>query len=184
MTRVGREPADSRSARIGPPVARWSRSEPIRPLGVGARNEPRIERCPARDRYAVPLGPGALLRDSPPAAAAPGSVFSLGDLLEDQFVDSEIRDSSLQPGVLRFQFFQPPGLVGFHPAVAFAPATVRLVANTDLLAGLADGFPLAQQDVGSPKLLNDLFGAVSFPRHGSSPQLAFYHFRSGPDISG
>jgi hypothetical protein len=32
---------------------------------------------------------------------------------------------------------------------------------------LADGFPLAQQNVGAPKLLNDLFGVVSFLRHGS-----------------
>jgi hypothetical protein len=36
-----------------------------------------------------------------------------------------------------------------------------------LLAGLADGFPLAKQNIGSPKLMNDLFGVVLFLRHGS-----------------
>jgi hypothetical protein len=39
--------------------------------------------------------PGGLSRDAPPAAAALGSVFSLGHLFEDQFVDREICDSSL-----------------------------------------------------------------------------------------
>jgi hypothetical protein len=29
----------------------------------------------------------------------------------------------------------------FHPAVDLAPAIVGLVADTDLLAGLVDGFP-------------------------------------------
>jgi len=35
------------------------------------------------------------------------------------------------------------------------------------LAGLADGFSVAQQNVGFPKLVNDLFGVVPFLRHGS-----------------
>ncbi len=29
--------------------------------------------------------------------------------------------------------------------------------------------PLAKQDVGSPRFMNDLFGVVSFHRHGSDP---------------
>ncbi len=41
------------------------------------------------------------------------------------------------------------------------------VADADLLTGLADGFPLAQQNVGAPELLNDLLGVVPFLRHGS-----------------
>jgi hypothetical protein len=41
------------------------------------------------------------------------------------------------------------------------------VADADLLAGLADGFPLAQQNVGCPELVNDLFGVIPFLRHGS-----------------
>ncbi len=95
---------------------------------------------PARGKCAVPIDPSGLSRDSPPAAAALGSVFSLGDFLEDQFVNGEIRDGSLQPDVLRFQLFQPPGLIDFHPAVGLAPAIVGLVADADLLAGLADAF--------------------------------------------
>jgi hypothetical protein len=51
--------------------------------------------------------------------------------------------------------------------VAFALIWTGLVADSDLLAGLADGFPLAKQNVGSPKLLKNLFGVVSFFRHGS-----------------
>ncbi|MCH7645523.1 MAG: restriction endonuclease, partial [Myxococcales bacterium] len=42
-----------------------------------------------------------------------------------------------------------------------------MVADTDLLAGLADGFPLAEQDVSSPKLVNDFFRVIPFLRHGS-----------------
>ncbi len=98
---------------------------------------------------------------------SPGSVFSPSDLLENQFVDREISNGSLQPGVLRLQFFQPPGLIDFHPPVDLAPAIVGLVADADLLAGRADGFPLAQQNVGFAELGNDLFGAVPFLRQGS-----------------
>jgi len=75
---------------------------PIRPRGVGARNELRIARCPTRDRYVVANNPSEFSRGSPPAAAALGSVFSLGDLFEDQLVNREVRNGSLQPGVLRF----------------------------------------------------------------------------------
>jgi hypothetical protein len=53
-----------------------------------------------------------------------------------------------------------PGLIDFHPAVDFAPAIVALVADTDLLAGLADGFPLTEQNVGFPELVDDLFGTA------------------------
>ena len=50
-----------------------------------------------------------------------------------------------------------------------ALALVGLVADTELLAGLADAFPLAEQNVGFAKLVSDLFGVVSFLRHGSDP---------------
>ena len=39
---------------------------------------------------------------------------------------------------------QPPSLIDFHPAVGFTPVIVGLVADADLLSGLADGFPLTQ----------------------------------------
>jgi hypothetical protein len=32
---------------------------------------------------------------------------------------------------------------------------------------LADGFPLAQQNVGFPKLVNEFFGVIPFLRYGS-----------------
>jgi hypothetical protein len=44
---------------------------------------------------------------------------------------------------------------------------VGLVADTDLLAGLAFGFPMAEQNVGFPKLVNNLFGVLPFLWHGS-----------------
>jgi hypothetical protein len=36
-----------------------------------------------------------------------------------------------------------------------------------MLTGLADGLPLAQQNIDFSKLVEDLFGAIPFPRHGS-----------------
>jgi hypothetical protein len=41
------------------------------------------------------------------------------------------------------------------------------VADTELLAGLTDGFPLAEQNLGSSELVDDLFGGIPFLRHGS-----------------
>ncbi len=84
--------------------------------------------------------------------------------------------AEVSPRVLRFQFFQPLGLVDFHPAVDLAPAIVGLVADTDLLAGLADGFPLAQQNVGFPKLVDDLFG-VCGADPGRCPGAVFTRLR-------
>ncbi len=60
---------------------------------------------------------------------------------------------------------------------AWLTAIVGLVADTDLLAGLADGFPLAEQNVGFSKLVNDLFGVIPFLRHGSDlPRWLFTTF--------
>jgi hypothetical protein len=44
------------------------------------------------------------------------------------------------PGLDLVYAFEPLGLVNFRPAVGLAPAIVCLVADTNLFAGLADGF--------------------------------------------
>jgi hypothetical protein len=50
------------------------------------------------------------------------------------------------PGLeLVYAAFEPLGRVDFRPTVDLAPARVCLVADTDLLADLADGFSLARQ---------------------------------------
>ena len=134
---------------------------------VGARNVPRIGRCPARDGCAVPMGPGALFRDASPVAAALDSAFSLGNVFEGPLVDAVICDGAVSPGVLRFPLFPPHGPTHFQTAVALAPATVTRVADTNPLANRADALPLAKQNAGSPKFMNDLFGVVSFLRRGS-----------------
>ncbi len=41
------------------------------------------------------------------------------------------------------------------------------VVSQARLAGLADGLPRAPQNIGFPKLVNDLFDVVPFRRHGS-----------------
>ena len=56
-----------------------------------------------------------------------------------------------------------------------------MVADTNLLTGLADGFPLAQRYLGFPKLVNDFFGMVQISS-GAFLVLSIWtrYFRLGP----
>jgi hypothetical protein len=74
-----------------------------------------------------------------PVSAVPGSVFSLGNRLENQPIDRQIRHGSLEPVVLNFKCLELFGLVDLHPAIGLAPAVVGLLGDTQLPAGLCNG---------------------------------------------
>jgi hypothetical protein len=122
---------------------------------------------------------------TPLSAAAPGSVFSLSDFLQDQLVHRQVCDRSPESGILSFQRFQPLRLAHLHPAIRFAPAVIGLLADTELFTHPADVLALAQQYIRFTQLVDYLFGVISFRWYGSDLLfLPFYHFRSGPGIPG
>ena len=115
-----------------------NRSRPTHRLWVEVRIVPLIRRYPARGRSAVANDPGGPSHDSPLHAFAPGSVFSLGDFLQDQLIDREIGYGALRPSILSLKLFESLGLIHLHAAIDFTPAIVGLIGNTELLTDLRD----------------------------------------------
>ena len=124
-------------------------------------------RCPAPGRCGVRSNGTSASGAERPAAAWPGLILTLGDLFEEKLVHGEIGHRSFQAGIFGFQFLQAMRLIDLHPAVHLAPAVIGLIGDTDVLARLAYGFTLAEQDIGFSELVYDLFGVVSFLGHGS-----------------
>jgi hypothetical protein len=52
-----------------------------------------------------------------------------------------------------------------HPAICFAPTIVRLLCDSNLLAGCADCGTMAQENLYFPELVDDLFTGVTFSDH-------------------
>src|ERR1039458_3722320 len=61
-----------------------------------------------------------------------GSVVSPGGLLQNEFVECQIRDCPAKPGVLCLKILQPLHLLGLEPSELLAPAIVRNLAYADL----------------------------------------------------
>jgi glycosyltransferase involved in cell wall biosynthesis len=105
------------------------------------------------------------LQDPPLVAAALGSEFSLGDFLQNDLVDRELRYRLLQPRVLRLELPHSLRLVNPKAAVALAPPKVRLVRHAELLAGLPDCLALTDQHIRLTQLVNDLLGRIPLYCH-------------------
>jgi hypothetical protein len=83
---------------------------------------------------------------------------SLCELYND-FVDRQLGDRLLQPGVFCLPFLQALGLVDLQPAAGLAPAGLGLLGHPDLLAGLGE------QDIDLAELADDLLRRIPFLRH-------------------
>jgi len=94
-----------------------------------------------------------------------GLSSSLGDFLQDDLIDRQIRHRALESTVLRFELPQPLRLIDPQASVALTPAKVRLLRHPDLLGHLTNRLPLADQHIGLPKLMDDLLSRVSLLRH-------------------
>jgi hypothetical protein len=94
-----------------------------------------------------------------------GLSSSLGDLLQNDLVDRQLRHGLLQPGVLGFEVPQSLRLIDPQTAMALAPAEVRLVRHPDLLRRLRHRLALADQHIRFAQLVDDLFGRISLLRH-------------------
>jgi hypothetical protein len=55
-----------------------------------------------------------------------------GGLLQNEFVECQIRDCPAKPGVLCLKILQPLHLLGLEPSELLAPAVVRNLAHADL----------------------------------------------------
>ena len=120
-----------------------------------------IEKCPTHGTRVALSNPGSTSRVTPLSAAAPGSVFSLSDFLQDQLVHRQVCDRSPESGILSFERFEPLRLAHLHPAIRFAPAVIGLFADTELFTHPTDVLALAQQYIRFPQLVDYLFGVVS-----------------------
>ena len=86
-------------------------------------------------------------------AAPTGMSFFSDDLLHPVDHQHLLGHEPLEPGVLRFQVLQSPGVRHVHPAEAVAPAEERLLADVVLLAQRLDrcharfGFPQDRDDL-------------------------------------
>ena len=95
-----------------------------------------------------------------------GLIFSLGNFFEDEIVDGEIGNGTLELLILGFQLLESV-LIHLHPAVFVAQAVIGLIGNTELLLSFRHRLTLHNQEIKFAELFNDLFGVVSIPRQGS-----------------
>ena len=96
---------------------------------------------------------------------ARGLPVSLSRLLQDQLVQGQIGDRSLEAGILLLELLQPPGLIDLEPAVLPAPTIVTLLRYSDALTDLADRLSLSQVHRGFSQVVDDLLDRIPLSRH-------------------
>ena len=96
---------------------------------------------------------------------APGLEVSLRYILQDLFVQRQIRDQPLQLAVLFLQFLHPLCLVHLQTAVFLPPAVERLDGDLGFFAGLGGGFSVCDADFNLPQHRHDLLWLVPLDRH-------------------
>src|SRR5208337_4048789 len=77
---------------------------------------------------------------------APGLEVSLRNILQDLFVQRQLRDQPFQLAVFFLQFLQSLGLVHLQAAVFLPPAVKRLDGDRGFFAGLWGGFSVRDAD--------------------------------------
>src|SRR5208337_2506328 len=98
---------------------------------------------------------------------APGLEVSLRNILQDLFVQRQLRDQPFQLAVFFLQFLQSLGLVHLQAAVFLPPAVKRLDGDRGFFAGLWGGFSVRDADFNLPQHRHDLLWFV--PLHGHDP---------------
>jgi hypothetical protein len=125
---------------------------------VAANTGSPIVQCPTLGTLGARSIDAPTSRDPPLVAAALGSECSLGDFLEDDLIDRQLRHGLLQPRVLRLELPHPLGLVDPQTTVGRALPKIRLVRHPELLAGIATRLALADQHIDLTQLVNDRLG--------------------------
>src|SRR4029078_1124143 len=100
---------------------------------------------------------------------AGGLEVSPGSLLQNEFVQRQIRDRLAQPAVLELKLLQALDLLDLQPAKLLTPAIVGHLAHTDLPNRLRHALALRDQNVDLAQLRDDLFRLVALPCHFSPP---------------
>ena len=114
----------------------------------------------------TPATPGALAR--PFHGVEPGLEVSLGDFLQNGFVETQVRHHFLGADILLFHALQPLGLINAKPAVLPFPTTVGLLTDTALLTGVLGRYPFARLDLDRMSKFNDVFRCIPFASHSFS----------------
>ncbi len=124
------------------------------------RNE-RALRIEALGRLGVPSTDACLAPDPLPVVAVLGLEFSLGDFLQNDLVDRQVRHRLLEPSILRFELPHPLGMINLQPNAARASAIASIVRYSQLLAGLHQRLTLTDQHIGLAQFMNDLLGSYT-----------------------
>lgn len=103
----------------------------------------------------------------PPRVRGPGLPFSLGNLLQYGRVESPVGTKSFEAGVLLFRFFKPLEGVLLDAGILALPTLVGRHAQRNHAAGLLHVLVASPSLFGSPQLLDDFLGSVSFSFHRS-----------------
>ena len=85
-----------------------------------------------------------------------GLEVSLGRFFQDQLVECQLCNSSLELRVLFLELLELPGLVDAESAVLVPPAVVGVLSNTYLSDGLADPLAVGHGYFYLPELVQDL----------------------------
>ena len=98
-----------------------------------------------------------------PGAAAPGSEFPLGDILQNLDVQLLVRHQALQPGVLLLQIHKPLHRVRVYRPVLGPPPVQRHLGHPQRPRHLGKRRALGQGLVSLPELRDHLLGSVTLP---------------------
>src|SRR5271156_2006776 len=112
-----------------------------------------------------------------------GPYISLRDVLQHQVVQTQVRNQTLQLGVLLLKLLQPLRLVHLQPTVLLAPAEVRLLHDPSFLTRQSRRLAVRDRDLDLPQqiyhLLRLVLLASSHMLSLSSPLLSTGTFQAG-----
>lgn len=141
------------------------------PIGADpTSNRPGVSKRPP------PYGPIQCIRDG-----GPGSAISPRSLLQNQLVQSQMRDRAAKPLILFLKLLQTLQLLGVHAAVFLPPPVICHIGHADLADRIQHRPTLPVENLHLPQLRHDLFRLVSLSRHPwpSFPYLRMDQFTGG-----
>ena len=103
-----------------------------------------------------------------PGSFWPGLEIFPDGLLQNRVIQRQMRHDLLQPGVFRFQFLQPMGLIDSHAAIFFSPTVISLFRNGYFSTDLSNRRALPNKHFGLSDLSDDLFRRKPYPAQDDS----------------
>ena len=80
--------------------------------------------------------------------------------MQDQLVESEIRDRTAKPRILLLKVFHPTRLISLQPAILFAPTVIGLLADRQPTTSVRCRPALRQLDLGLTQLADNVLRRV------------------------